>query len=176
MSRLVLNLMRVIVLLVAGSLALPLKAEVSEVRISKQYGLPYLTVVIVEQQRLIEKHAKLLGLGDVKVNWVTIGSGGTSTDSLLAGNLDFVTSGISNMLLLWSRTGEQVKAVGAVAAVPLLLVTRNPNVKTIADFTEKDKIAVPTVKVSMQSTILGIAAAKVFGETGRTKLDAFTVA
>ena len=32
-----------------------------EVRISKQYGLPYLTVVIVEQQRLIEKHAKLAG-------------------------------------------------------------------------------------------------------------------
>jgi NitT/TauT family transport system substrate-binding protein len=164
------------VLLVACGLAFPLKAEVSEIRISKQYGLPYLTVVIVEQQRLIEKHTRLMGLGDVKVSWLTIGSGGTSTDSLLAGNLDFVTSGISNMLLLWSRTGEQVKAVGAVAAVPLLLVTRNPNVKTIADFTEKDKIAVPTVKVSMQSTILGIAAFKLFGEAGRGKYDPFTVA
>ncbi len=99
------NLLRITALLVAGLLAYPLRAEVSEVRISKQYGLPYLTVVIVEQQRLVEKHARLLGLGDVKVNWMTIGSGGTSTDSLLAGNLDFVTSGISNMLLLWSRTG-----------------------------------------------------------------------
>jgi NitT/TauT family transport system substrate-binding protein len=95
---------------------------------------------------------------------------------LLAGNLDFVTSGVSNMLLLWSRTGEQVKAVAAVGAVPLLLVTRNPNVKTIADFTEKDKIAVPTVKVSMQSTILGIAAEKVYGEAGRGRFDPFTVA
>jgi NitT/TauT family transport system substrate-binding protein len=176
MSRLILNLFRVIALLAIGAFALPLRAEVSEVRISKQYGLPYLTVVIVEQQRLIEKHAKLLGLGDVKVNWVTIGSGGTSTDSLLAGNLDFVTSGISNMLLLWSRTGGQVKAVAAVAAVPLLLVTRNPNVKTIADFTEKDKIAVPTVKVSMQSTILGIASQKLYGEAGRGRFDPFTVA
>ena len=176
MSRRVVILLCVIALLVAGSLALPLKAEVSEIRISKQYGLPYLTVVIVEQQRLIEKHARLLGLGDVKVNWMTIGSGGTSTDSLLAGNLDFVTSGISNMLLLWSRTGEQVKAVAAVAAVPLLLVTRNPNVKSIADFTEKDKIAVPTVKVSMQSTILGIAAQKLYGEAGRGRFDPFTVA
>ncbi len=169
-------LSRIFALVVAGLIAGPLKAEVSEIRISKQYGLPYLTVVIVEQQRLIEKHAKLQGLGDVKVSWVTIGSGGTSTDSLLAGNLDFVTSGISNMLLLWSRTGGQVKAVGAVAAVPLLLVTRNPNVKTIADFNEKDKIAVPTVKVSMQSTILGIAAQKLYGEAGRGKYDPFTVA
>src|SRR6202521_487062 len=163
--------------IVAGlALALPLKAAVSEVRISRQYGLPYLSVVIMEQNRLIEKHAKALGLGDIKVNWVTIGSGGTSTDSLLAGNLDFVTSGVSNMLLLWSRTGEQVKAVGATGTVPLILVTRNPNVKTIADFTEKDKIAVPTVKVSMQSTMLGIAAEKVYGESGRGKFDTLTVA
>src|ERR1700694_3980369 len=160
----------------ALALALPLRAEVSEVRISRQYGLPYLSVVIMEQNRLIEKHAKALGLGDIKVNWVTIGSGGTSTDSLLAGNLDFVTSGVSNMLLLWSRTGGKVKAVGATGTVPLILVTRNPNVKTIADFTEKDKIAVPTVKVSMQSTILGIAAEQLYGETGRGKFDTLTVA
>src|SRR6202171_3768102 len=110
----------------ALALALPLRAEVSEVRISRQYGLPYLSVVIMEQNRLIEKHAKALGLGDIKVNWVTIGSGGTSTDSLLAGNLDFVTSGISNMLLLWSRTGGQVKSLSAVAAGPLLLLPGNP--------------------------------------------------
>ena len=167
MFRSTLNLSRITALIITCALALPLKAEVSEVRISKQYGLPYLSVVVVEQQRLIEKHAKALGLGDVKVNWVTIGSGGTSTDSLLAGNLDFVTSGVSNMLLLWSRSGGQVKAVSAASAVPLILVTRNPNVKTIADFGEKDKIAVPTVKVSMQSTILGIAAEKVYGEARR---------
>jgi NitT/TauT family transport system substrate-binding protein len=159
----------------ALALALPLRAEVSEVRISKQYGLPYLSVVVMEENRLIEKHAKALGLGDIKVNWVTIGSGGTSTDSLLAGNLDFVTSGVSNMLLLWSRTGGQVKAVGATGTVPLILVTRDPNVKSIADFTEKDRIAVPTVKVSMQSTILGIAAEQMYGQAGRGKFDRFTV-
>jgi hypothetical protein len=36
----------------ALALALPLRAEVSEVRISRQYGLPYLSVVIMEQNRL----------------------------------------------------------------------------------------------------------------------------
>src|SRR5215510_15477127 len=150
------------------------RAEVSEIRISKQYGLPYLSVVVMEQNQLIEKHAKVMGLGDVKVTWATIGSGGTSTDSLLAGNLDFVTSGVSNMLLLWSRTGGQVKALAAAAAVPLVMVTRNPSVKTIADLSEKDKIAVPTVKVSMQSTILGIAAERLFGDAARGKFDPLT--
>jgi NitT/TauT family transport system substrate-binding protein len=175
MSRSAAVVWRVAWVVAALAVALPLRAEVSEIRISRQYGLPYLSIVIMEQNRLIEKHAKVLGLGVVKVNWVTIGSGGTSTDSLLAGDLDFVTSGISNMLLLWSRTGGQVKAIGATGTVPLMLVTRNPTVKTIADFTEKDKIAVPTVKVSIQSTILGIAAAKLYGESGRGKFDPLTV-
>jgi NitT/TauT family transport system substrate-binding protein len=163
-------------LVLASGLAPSVRAEVSEIRISKQYGLPYLSVVVMEQSQLIEKHAKAMGLGDVKVTWATIGSGGTSTDSLLAGNLDFVTSGVSNMLLLWSRTGGQVKALSAAAAVPLVMVTRNPNVKTIADLSDKDKIAVPTVKVSMQSTILGIAAEKLFGDSARGKFDPLTVA
>ena len=169
-------LLSICILLVSGTLALPARADVSEIRISKQYGLPYLSVAVVEQNQLIEKHAKATGLADVKVNWVTIGSGGTSTDSLLAGNLDFVTSGVSNMLLLWSRTGGQVKALAAAAAVPLIMVTRNPSVKSIADLSEKDKIAVPTVRVSMQSTILGIAAEKLFGEAGRGRFDPWTVA
>jgi NitT/TauT family transport system substrate-binding protein len=157
-------------------LAVAARAEVSELRISKQYGLPYLSVVVVEQNQLIEKHAKAMGIGDIKVSWQTIGSGGTSTDSLLAGNLEFVTSGVSNMLLLWSRTGGQVKALSAAAAVPLVMVTRNPNVKTIADLSERDKIAVPTIKVSMQSTILGIAAERMLGEGARGKFDPLTVA
>jgi NitT/TauT family transport system substrate-binding protein len=156
-------------------LTLPVRGEVSEVRISKQYGLPYLSLAVVEHNRLIEQHARALGLGDVKVNWVTIGTGGASTDSLLAGNLDLVSTGISNMLLLWSRTGGQVKAIGATGTVPLLLLTRNPNVKTIADLTEKDRIALPTVKVSMQSTILGIAAEQTYGPAGRGKFDPLTV-
>jgi NitT/TauT family transport system substrate-binding protein len=160
---------------VALAFALPLRAEVSEVRISRQYGLPYLSIVVMEQNHLIEKHARALGLGELKVDWVTIGSGGTSTDLLLAGDLDFVTSGMSNMLLLWSRSGGQVKAVGATGAVPLILVTRDPKVKTLADLTDQDRIAVPTVKVSMQATILGIAAEQVYGEAGRNKFDRLTV-
>ena len=174
MRRTKLGVLAAAVLALAGGASA--RAEVSEIRISKQYGLPYLSVVVMEQNQLIEKHAKAMGLGDVKVTWLTIGSGGTSTDSLLAGNLDFVTSGVSNMLLLWSRTGGQVKALAAAAAVPLVMVTRNPNVKTIADLSTNDKIAVPTVKVSMQSTILGIAAERMFGDAGRGKFDPLTVA
>ena len=56
--------------------------------------------------------------------------------------------------------------------MPLYLNTINPNVKTIKDFTEKDRIALPAVRVSMQAVILQMAAEKVFGEGQEHKLDA----
>src|SRR4029078_1956402 len=69
-------------LLACGTLALPARAKVSEIRISKQYGLPYLSVAVVEQNQLIEKHAKAIGLAGGKVNWVTIARRGHSTRAL----------------------------------------------------------------------------------------------
>src|SRR6201999_3777534 len=49
------------------------------------------------------------------------------------------------------------------------------NVKTIKDFTEKDKIALPAVKSSIQAITLQMAAEKVFGPGQQGKLDPLTV-
>ena len=59
--------------------------------------------------------------------------------------------------------------------MPLLLNTRNPNLKTVADLTEKDKIAVGAVKVSIQARLLQMAAAKAFGDAEFARFDALTV-
>jgi NitT/TauT family transport system substrate-binding protein len=48
-------------------------------------------------------------------------------------------------------------------------------VKTIKDFTEKDRIALPAVKVSIQAVTLQMAAEKVFGPGQQNKLDNLTV-
>ncbi len=150
-------------------------AETNEVRITKQPGLLYLPMILMEAGNLIEKHAKTAGLGDVKTTWVTFNSGGAATDALLSGNVDFVTSGASNMLLLWDRTKGQVKGVAACGGMPMYLVTRNPAIKSLKDFTEKDKIAVPTIKVSSQATILQMAAEQAFGAGQHGKLDSITI-
>jgi len=47
--------------------------------------------------------------------------------------------------------------------LPTALNTRDPNIKSLADYTEKDKIAVPAVKVSNQAIFLQMAAAKLYG-------------
>src|SRR6185503_19349602 len=50
-----------------------------------------------------------------------------------------------------------------------------PEIKTIKDFTEKDRIALPAVRVSIQAVILQMAAEKAFGQGQEHKLDAWTV-
>ena len=47
--------------------------------------------------------------------------------------------------------------------------------KTITDFTDQDKIALPAVKVSVQAMMLQMAAAKQWGQANYAKLDPITV-
>jgi NitT/TauT family transport system substrate-binding protein len=145
------------------------------VRITRQPGMIYMPMILMEQLRLIERQAEQRGLGALKVSWLTFSSGGASTEALISGNVDFVTSGTTNMLLVWDRTRGEIKALAGCGGAPMLLVTRNPDVKTLADFTDKDRIAVPTIKISTQAVLLQIAAERQLGEAARNRLDAITV-
>jgi NitT/TauT family transport system substrate-binding protein len=78
-------------LLLTAPLAGTARAEVKEVRLAKQYGLSYLSLIVMEEQKLIEKHAKKAGLGDVKVSWTTFSSGSVMNDALLSGSVDFAS-------------------------------------------------------------------------------------
>jgi NitT/TauT family transport system substrate-binding protein len=151
-------------------------AETGELRISKQPGLQYLPLLVMEQNRLVEKYARAMGLGDVKVSWVYLTSGGTAVDALLSGNIDMVGSGISNLLVAWSGTSGQIKGVAPLAQHPILFVSKNPSVKTLKDLSAADKMAVPTVRVSVQSSVLAIAAEKLYGGADLHHFDPMTVA
>ena len=152
------------------------RAELSEINVAQQYGISYLPLMLMEEQKLIEKHAKAAGL-DVKIGWAKFAGGNVMNDALLSGSLHFASGGVGPMVLLWSRTrgNLDVKAVSAINSMPLYLNTRNPNVRTIKDFTEKDRIALPAVKVSIQAVTLQMAAEKAFGEGQANKLDPMTV-
>jgi NitT/TauT family transport system substrate-binding protein len=134
-----------------------------ELKITKQPGLLFAPTILMEHHKLVEKHAKAAGL-DVKANWIHLASGGAATDSLLSGSIDVVVSGVSNMLILWGKTAGEAKAISGVSGLPFKLITRNPDIKTIKDYTEKDRIALPTVRMSMQAITLGIALQKTYGD------------
>src|SRR3954471_11317877 len=162
-------------LLLSFRLALPAVAEVDKVLITYQPGLTYMPVILAGKNKLIQKHAAAAGLNNVTVDWIRLTSGGATVEALVTNNVDVATSGATNLLLAWDRTRGEVKGLAASGGAPMLLVTRNPNVKTLADFSEKDRIAVPTVKVSTQAVLLQVAAERTFGEAGRGKLDPITI-
>ena len=58
---------------------------------------------------------------------------------------------------------------------PLMLVVRDPAIKSLKDFKDKHRIALPAVKVSIQAIILQMAAAKEFGDAKYAALDHLTV-
>jgi NitT/TauT family transport system substrate-binding protein len=98
-------------------------------------------------------------------------------DALLSASVDFVCLGIPGIATIWGKTkgGLDVKAASGFNFMPLQLNTRSPNIKSIRDLTEKDKIALPAVKVSMQAILLQMAAAQVFGDANYARLDGLTV-
>ena len=153
-------------------------AEVPEIRFARQFSMGYLQFNLMEKHQLLEKHAKAAGIPEVKVVWATFNSPAAMNDALLSGSVDIVSGGVPGLLTIWARTQgtpNAVKGIATFSSQPILLNTRNPNVKTIADFTEQDKIAVPAVKISLQAMMLQMAAAKQWGQANFAKLDPLTV-
>ena len=146
-------------------------------QIARGFAIPHLPIMIIEHDKLLEKHARAAGLGEIKVVYSQIGGGSVMNDALISGTLSFGVGGPPPMLLLWDKTrsGIQVKGVCAEATMPLLLNTRSPNLKTVGDLSEKDKIAVGAVKVSIQAVLLQMAAAKEFGPSEFARFDPLTV-
>ncbi|MBN9603992.1 MAG: ABC transporter substrate-binding protein [Afipia felis] len=155
----------------------PARAEVGEVRLAQQFGINYLPLTIMRTENLIEKHAAALGLGKIKVTWLKFGGSNSINDALLSGQLDFGSGGVAPLLTVWDKTKGifDVRGVAALGSMPFYLNSSNPNVKTLADFTSKDKIALPAVEVSIQAVVLQMAAAKAFGMANYKKLDRLTV-
>jgi NitT/TauT family transport system substrate-binding protein len=162
--------------LLLGSMA-NAAAEVNTVSIAEQYGISYLPLMLMEENKLLEKEAKAAGLGDITVKWAKFAGGNVMNDALLSGDLHFASGGLGPFITLWAKTRDNigVKAVAAMNSMPLLLNTRNPAVKTLKDFGPKDKIALPAVKVSIQAITLQMAAEKAFGPGQENKLDSLTV-
>ncbi|WP_420840714.1 ABC transporter substrate-binding protein [Herbaspirillum rhizosphaerae] len=148
-----------------------------QLRIAEQFGVVYLLLNVAQDQKLIEKHGKAQGV-DIKVDWVKLSGGSAVNDALLSGAIDIAGAGVGPLLTIWDRThGRQnVRGVASLGNLPYYLVSNNPNVKTIADLSDKDRIALPAVGVSVQSRVLQLASAKQWGDAQYNKLDKISVA
>ena len=152
------------------------RAEVSEVRIARQLGLGYLQIYVMEDQHLVEKQAQKLGL-TLTATYIALGGPGPINDAILTGSADYGAAGVPAFIILWDKTraNQQVKGVAALNAQPAFLNTNKPDIHTIKDFTDQDRIALPGVKSSYQAITLEMAAEQAFGPGQQFKLDPLTV-
>ncbi|GAB2456690.1 ABC transporter substrate-binding protein [Comamonas humi] len=153
------------------------QAAEGQLRIAQQYGIVYLLLNVAQDQQLIEKHGKAQGV-DIKVDFLQFSGGPAVNDALLSGNVDIAGAGVAPLFTLWDRTrGRQnVRGVASLGNFPYYLVSNNPKVKSIVDFSEQDRIATPAVGVSVQSRVLQYASAKLWGDKDYQRLDKLQVA
>jgi NitT/TauT family transport system substrate-binding protein len=162
-----------------GALAAPsiLRADTPlTVKFAQQRGLLYLPVDMMVSGGVLQKTADKMGLGKVDASVTTLSGPGPVIDAILSGAADYGTAALPSLLKLWEKTKDTanpVKAVGTVSNGAMTLYTTNPNVHSIADFTDKDRIAVPTVQISFNAMMLQMAAEKKWGDPH--KLDHLTV-
>src|SRR3954468_3027631 len=152
--------------------------EAAEIRLGEQFSMGYLQFNVMKRDRLIEKYATQRGLKDFTVSWQRFNGPSAMNEALLSNSTDIVSGGVPGLVTLWDKTqgtSFEVKGICALSSQPFLLNTSNAEIKSIKDFGERDRIALPSIKVSVQAVVLQMAVAAAFGEENYAKLDSLTV-
>src|SRR5258708_18894648 len=121
---------------------------------------------------ILQEEASKLGLGQIKATATALSGPGPVVDAILSAAADDGTVALPCLLTIWEKTrgtANEVKAVGTVSNGAMTLYSINPNVKTIADFTDKDRIAVPTVRLSFNAMMLQMAAEQLWNDPHRLR-------
>jgi NitT/TauT family transport system substrate-binding protein len=118
----------------------------SSLTIAYQPGLGYAPLILIKQQRLIEKRYP-----GTKVDWKVLASGTPITQGVITGDIQIGAVGTGPFLVGWAR-GVSWKVIAPLNLGDLWLMAKDPNIKTIADLKGK-RIATPT-NTSIQAVAL----------------------
>jgi sulfonate transport system substrate-binding protein len=172
------SLMLASFVVVIGSLAAggPSRAEVKELRIGIQPGLPSLPVIVAERRGLIAEQARKAGLGDLQVTLHRLSGAPAVNDALLSGSVDASVLGATALISTWNDTRDRgdVRGLLALTTLDATLFTNRPEIKAFVDFGEQDRIAVPA-KVSPQAILVRMAADKFYPPSKSAEIDKILV-
>lgn len=158
--------------------AAPGRAEVDELRIPVGAGgIGFLPLLVMERQKLVEKHAAAAGLDRLKVSWISFGGPSVVNDALLSGAAHFAPAGPPAFLTMWNRTRGAQKVMGAAAmtSMPMYLNTNSDRIRSLEDLQAGDKMAVTAVKVSIPAIVMQMYARDRYGPKEFDRFDRFTV-
>lgn len=156
----------------------PGHADVPEVRIARQFSMGYLQFNVIEHEHLIQKHAAALGIPEVKVSGVRFNGPASMNDALISDSVDIVGGSPNGMFTLWAKargTPQEVRAITALATLPYMITTNDPEIKTLDDLSKCTKIPVPSLRVSSPAVTLQMAAAKLYGIKEYARFDSATI-
>jgi NitT/TauT family transport system substrate-binding protein len=168
------TLICVAILDATGFLATAAHAEISEVRLARQYGISHLAMALMDELQLVQHQADKAGMKDLKVTWTRFSDGPGMNEALLSGNLDVANGGLTALIVLWDKSKGAYVGLSALSSMPAVMMTRDPTINSVKDFKESDRIALVS-RVSMQAIILRMMVAEAYGKDQTTKLDHLTV-
>ncbi len=131
--------------------------EARELRIVKQPGLGYLQLIIMREQKLLDKR-----LPGVAIEWRQLTSGPVIRDAMVAGQVDIGSGGVGPFIQAIDK-GLDWKALGALNEMPLYLNCARPDIKSLKDLKPTDRIAMPAIG-SIQHVALQMEAERVLGD------------
>ena len=78
-------------------------AQQPEIRISRTTTMAYLPLMLIEHEKLLEKHAAQAGIPNLKVSYHTFTGPSVQFDALFSGNVDVVAVGSTALITLLAR-------------------------------------------------------------------------
>jgi NitT/TauT family transport system substrate-binding protein len=118
----------------------------NKITIAYQPGLGYAPLILMKQQRTLEK--RFPGL---EVDWKVLASGTPITNGVISGDIQIGAVGVGPMLVGWAR-GVNWRVIAPLNEGDLWLMAKDPNIRTIGDLRGK-RIATPT-NTSIQAVVL----------------------
>lgn len=153
------------------------RAEVNEIIFTRGDGMGFLPLMVMESHKLVEKKAAEAGV-KLSAKWVNLSGSGAINDALLSGSAHFISGGVPGILTLWDRAKGRmdIVGVGSISSQPMYLNTNDKNIKSIDDFSAKDRIGVTAIKISIPAITMQMYARAKYGEAETFKFDTSTVA
>lgn len=139
----------------------PAPAEISKITFASERGWRFLPFYIMKDKKLVEKHAKELGVNGLTTEYLNYETINTPVrEAFTSGKAQYIGAGISNFIFLADKPNSDAKALATISTFPLYFNTLE-DVKSICDI--KGKISVPILENSPHAVVLRIGAKKQCG-------------
>jgi sulfonate transport system substrate-binding protein len=151
-----------------------------QLRIGVQFGLGYLPLYVARDAGFLVDRMRQQGLAPGTIEIVPFAGGPQINDGLISGNLEIGSGGLTAMMVVCDKTRSagDLRLLGAtaLASVPYELFTTEPQLKSLRDLNkDRDRIGVPSIKVSVPAIYLQMAAERLYGPGRQAALDQYTV-